>query len=335
MPKQDAVRLPDFRNLGVLLRAALLVQLFALVSAVIAQPGLGGVGVAYMDMAALLQPPLFIALLSAYFASPWLSRQDYRRAAAILVGFCTLVGLAWYLWLRHLYPDAIAGSAPRAALLAALTALAVLAYFDWRHRVLSPALAEARLQALQARIRPHFFYNSLNTVLALLRREPRAAEEALLNLAELFRVHMADNRQLSPLARELELARAYTALERHRLGERLRLVWKVDNAPAQALLPPLVLQPLVENAIHHGVEPSPQGGEVRVDVFTRGDTLNLVVRNPVHAEGERRDGIRMALANIRERLMLHFDADARLTAQRVGGEFIVQIVMPLRLGTAD
>lgn len=331
MPKRSEVTLPDFRNLGILLRAALAAQLLGLTAALISRPDLGGVGPAFLDLAAALEPPLLIVLLLAFFAAPWLRRLDYVLGVAVIVAASALVGLLWQLWLHLRFPDAGQGSVLRAMLLSGLTAGAVLAYFNWRHRVLSPALAEARLQALQSRIRPHFLYNSLNTVLSLLRHSPRQAEEVLANLADLFRVHMADNRQLSPLARELELARAYAEIEQLRLGERLRVAWKVENAPGQALLPPLVLQPLLENAIYHGVEPSLSGGIVRVDVFARDGFLHLVVRNPIHTQAERRSGNRMALSNIRERLALHFDAEARLTTHTVGGEFVVQVVMPLRL----
>lgn len=335
MPNHPAVQLPDFRNLGVLLRAAVAVQLLALAAAVIMSSDLAGVGRTFLGMAAVLEPPLLLVLLLAFFGAPWLLRQPYDLGVAVIVMLSALVTVLWHMVLHLRFPDTEQGSVLRAVLLAAGTALTVLAYFNWRHRVLSPALAEARLQALQSRIRPHFLYNSLNTVLSLVRNSPRQAEEVLVNLADLFRVHMADNRQLSPLSRELELARAYAGLEQIRLGERLKLAWKVDNAPPDALLPPLVLQPLLENAIYHGVEGSQTGGEVRVDVFARDKFLNLVLRNPVHGGGDRRSGNRMALSNIRERLALHFDADARLTTHEVGGEFIVQVVMPLRRGQTD
>lgn len=332
---RTTVSLPDFRNLGVLLRAALAVQVLAMTAAVIDSPALAGVGTTFLDMAAVVQPPLLLILLVAYFTAPWLLRQPYNLGVAVIVVLSALVTLLWHMVLYLRFPDTEQGSVLRAVLLAGGAAFAVLGYFNWRHRVLSPALAEARLQALQARIRPHFLYNSLNTVLSLMRNSPRQAEEVLANLADLFRVHMADNRQLSPLSRELELARAYAGLEQIRLGERLKLTWKVDNAPADALLPPLVLQPLLENAIYHGVEGSPGGGEVRVDVFARDNQLNLVVRNPSQGGEDRRSGNRMALSNIRERLALHFDVDARLTTHEVGGEFIAQVVMPLRRGQAD
>lgn len=340
MPNRSAanrttVSLPDFRNLGVLLRAALAVQILALAAAVIKSSALAGVGTTFLGMAAVLQPPLLLVLLVAFFTAPWLLRQPYGLGVAVIVVLSALVAVLWHMVLHLRFPGTEQGSVLRAVLLAGGTALAVLGYFNWRHRVLSPALAEARLQALQSRIRPHFLYNSLNTVLSLVRNSPRQAEEVLANLADLFRVHMADNRQLSPLSRELELARAYAGLEQIRLGERLKMVWKVDNAPADALLPPLVLQPLLENAIYHGVEGSPTGGEVRVDVFARDEFLNLVLRNPAQGGADRRSGNRMALSNIRERLALHFDADASLTTHEVGGEFIVQVVMPLRRGQAD
>ncbi len=335
MPNRTAVQLPDFRNLGVLLRAALAVQVLALAAAVVDSPDLADVATAFLGMAAVLQPPLLLMLLLAYLGAPWLLRQPYHLGVAVIVMLSALVTMLWHMVLHLRFPDTEQGSVMRAVLLSGGTTLAVVAYFDWRHRVLSPALAEARLQALQSRIRPHFLYNSLNTVLSLVRHSPSQAEEVLANLADLFRVHMADNRQLSPLSREIELARAYAGLEQIRLGERLKLTWKVDNAPADALLPPLVLQPLLENAIYHGVEGSPSGGEVRVDVFARDNQLHLVLRNPTQAGGERRGGNRMALSNIRERLALHFDADARLTTHEVAGEFIVQAVMPLRRGTPD
>ena len=333
--KRTTVSLPDFRNLGVLLRAALAAQLLGLAAAVIVSPGLAGVLPVFLGMAAVLQPPLLLVLLAVFFGAPWLLRQPYHLGVTVIVVLSALVTVLWHMVLHLRFPEVEQGSVLRALLLAGGMAAVVLGYFNWRHRVLSPALAEARLQALQSRIRPHFLYNSLNTVLSLVRDSPRQAEEVLVNLADLFRVHMADNRQLSPLSRELELARAYAGLEQIRLGERLKMAWKVDNAPADALLPPLVLQPLLENAIYHGVEGSPGGGEVRVDVFARDNSLNLVLRNPARGEGERRGGNRMALSNIRERLALHFDADARLTTHEVGGEFIVQVVMPLRRGKAD
>ncbi|MDO9189761.1 MAG: histidine kinase, partial [Sulfurimicrobium sp.] len=131
-----------------------------------------------------------------------------------------------------------------------LLTAALLAYFNLRSRALSPALAEARLQALQARIRPHFLFNSINAVLSLIRSNPKRAESALEDMADLFRVLMADNLNLVSLEREVALSRQYLGLEQLRLGERLQVTWHIEKMPSDALIPPLVLQPLLENAVY-------------------------------------------------------------------------------------
>lgn len=331
MPNRPSIPLPDFRNLGVLLRAAVGVQALALLASLARTDGVRAAFLDFAVHAGLVVPPLLLTLLLLFALSPWLARLSFARGGLFIVLLGMGTAAAWRWGLATQREPAAFGQLLHAALLAASASGAMLLYFNWRHRLLSPALSEARLQALQARIRPHFLFNSLNTVLGLMRGDPRRAETVLENLADLFRVLMADNRELSPLQRELELARSYVQVEEMRLGERLRVAWKVDPAAADAMLPPLVLQPLLENAIYHGVEPHPAGGDVRVDVFILDKRLNIVVRNPVRSAAGHRSGNRMALSNIRERLALHFDAEARLTTHVAGGEFFVQIVLPLKL----
>jgi two-component system sensor histidine kinase AlgZ len=212
--------------------------------------------------------------------------------------------------------------------LVALTTFALLAYFHLRERALSPALSEARLQALQARIRPHFLFNSINAVLSLIRQEPKRAEVALEDMADLFRVLMADNRELTPLVREIELCRQYLGIEQLRLGERLRVDWQIDAFPRDALVPPLVLQPLLENAVYHGIEPRSEPGTISIHVYALRDELHAVLRNPYREASDHHAGNRMALANIRERLALHFDAEARLSVKASDDAYEVRIVMP-------
>ena len=336
--------LPDFRNLGILLRVALGVQVLALAAALAAAEGLAGAVRAYLGYSAYVQPPLLACLLILYLASPGLAGLSSRRYLAVAVSLPAACALVWQGFLFFQFPDlgglSLATSGlPRATLLGGLAGFAMATWLDWRARLRSPALAEARLQALQARIRPHFLFNSLNSVLSLMRSDPGRAESALENLAELYRMLMADNRQLSSLGRELDLAQAYLDLEALRLGERLAVDWRVDSAPRSAQMPALILQPLLENAVCHGIEPLPEGGRIGVDIFVKEGRLTVVVRNPfrlpeaagaVHGGGVRR-GNRMALGNIRERLVLHFDAEARLSAHAVGGEFVVQMALPLRL----
>ncbi len=162
-----------------------------------------------------------------------------------------------------------------------------------------------------------------------MRSEPRRAERALEDLADLFRVLMSENRTLAPIAEEVELARQYLAIETLRLGEeRLRVAWSIEAMPGDALVPPLMLQPLVENAVYHGIEPSPDGGEVTIDVRRDGRQLVMTLANPLPAESRQTVGNRMAIANIRERLQLHFDAEASMRSEVSDGRYRVTIRMP-------
>jgi len=181
---------------------------------------------------------------------------------------------------------------------------------------------------LQARIRPHFLFNSLNAVLSLVRSDPRRAEHALENMADLFRALMSDARQLAPLEDEVALTRAYLELEQLRLGDRLHVVWHISKMPGDALIPPLVIQPLVENAVYHGIEPQPAGGEISLNIYRSADKVHIVVRNPIAADASHHKGNRIALANIRERLLLHFDLDAQLKLEPLGTVYQVNIVIP-------
>jgi two-component system sensor histidine kinase AlgZ len=211
----------------------------------------------------------------------------------------------------------------------ALAAL-LLEYFRLRNRAFSPALAEARLQALQARIRPHFLFNSLNAVLGMIRGDPKRAEGALEDLADLFRSLLADNRKLIPMREEIALCRQYLNLEHLRLGDRLRVLWVVDPGAEDALVPPMLLQPLVENAVYHGIEPGIGAGAIEIRVALEGERLVVALSNPYHPEHQHRQGNRMALANIRERLQLHFDVEARLDTGVDGERYRIGMVMPYR-----
>jgi two-component system sensor histidine kinase AlgZ len=195
-------------------------------------------------------------------------------------------------------------------------------------KAFSPALAEARLQALQSRIRPHFLFNSINAVLALIRRDPKRAERTLEDLADLFRSLVSDARRFVRLSDEIALLERYAEIEQLRLGDRLRITWELDAAPSDALLPPLVLQPLLENAVYHGVEPATETGDVLVRIERRGERVLARIENPVVDAGPERAGNRMAMDNIRERLALFFDAEARMEVRIDAGRYRVEIEMP-------
>jgi two-component system sensor histidine kinase AlgZ len=187
---------------------------------------------------------------------------------------------------------------------------------------------------LQARIRPHFLYNSINAVLGLIRSDPKRAERTLEDLADLFRVLMADNRTLAPISAEIELVRRYLAIEEIRLGERLRVDWRIGEMPPDALVPPMLLQPLVENAVYHGIEPSSEPGEIVIDVARKGPELLMRLTNPMPAASRQTHGNKMALANIRERLQLHYDAEASMQSEVLDGHYCVTIRLPYLTGPA-
>jgi two-component system sensor histidine kinase AlgZ len=207
----------------------------------------------------------------------------------------------------------------------------VLRYFYITHQWMQQnrAEAQARVEALQARIRPHFLFNSMNTIAALTRSDPAVAERTVEDLADLFRQSLADVRQRVTFAEELELSRRYVNIEQLRMGERLRVEWDTANAPADALLPPLTLQPLLENAIYHGIEPSVQGGTIRLHAALRDDTIHVNIDNPVPDQGvESREGNRMALENIRLRFEALFGPQSRLRTRQTDGQFQVELVFP-------
>ncbi len=200
--------------------------------------------------------------------------------------------------------------------------------FAWRRRL--ETLTRSRIEALQARIRPHFLFNCLNTILALIRQRPEAAEVAVEDLSGLFRASLAEVDRLVPLARELELARNYLRLEELRLGERLQLDWQVEPAPDDALLPPMSLQPLLENAVRHGIEPRRAGGLIRVEGRLRGDRVQIDIRNPLADVAWSSDGSGTAQRNVAERLQLAFGNAASFTASDDGETYAVHMAFPYR-----
>ena len=326
--------MPDFRNFGVMLRILLGVNLLAFAGALVQSMGIGDWVQRYVDMAAWVQPLLLFNLSLLTLLGGLLRRLPSwvgqalvvvaaAASAAQLVDFSRFMGLDDGGWQRL----------SRAALMGGLVAGAMLFYFALRAKAFSPALAEARLQALTARIRPHFLFNSLNAVLSLIRAEPRRAETALEELADLFRVLMRDNRDLLPLADEIALCRQYLNLEKLRLGERLNVEWGVVDVPDDLKVPPLLLQPLLENAVYYGIEPSSEPGTIRIRFVRKGDELHIGLANPCPVGGGAPGGNHMALANIRERLALYYDLEARLETNEVTlengrREYRVRIVLP-------
>jgi two-component system sensor histidine kinase AlgZ len=192
------------------------------------------------------------------------------------------------------------------------------------------AEARSRIEALQARIRPHFLFNSLNTIAALTRSDALRAEEAVEDLGDLFRATLRDSHSPLRLKEEFELTRVYQRIEELRLGDRLKVRWAVADLPMRAFVPGLTIQPLLENAIYHGIEPLDRGGTVTVSGRVVAGNVEIVVTNPVAASrsSHSRAGNRIALDNIRQRLALAYDRAATLTIEQPPGEYRVTIRFP-------
>lgn len=270
-PDDTPARLPDFRNVGVISRALLGVNLGMMFHLLLVVPDWPSWRERLLEAALWCEPMLLLTLAVLAGFSPLLARAPYRQGVTFTVLLAMLS--AWLV--RLLYGD--------------LSAV-LSSQLPWRYEL--------------------------------------AAGVSALGLLAYYRLWM---RALSPLAREVELARGYLDIEKVRLGERLQIEWFIDRMPAKAAIPPLILQPLLENAVYHGIEPSLFPGVVQVNLFRVRDEVHIDIRNPLPKAGDdraRRIGNGMALENVRERLLLHFDAAATLTAKTVSGHYQVHIVLP-------
>lgn len=327
--------LPDFSNLGVWLRILLGTQALTVLVAFAGNRQWAELPEELALLAASVEPPLIASLLLLSALQRLLARLSYAVGVTLVLGIVLSSTAFWHaLGIPVEIFAAAPGNLARALIWAGLSAGILLYYFNVRARLQSPALAEARLMALSARIRPHFLFNALNAVLGVIRTDPRRAEAALEELSDLFRVLMRDNRELVRLSDEIALARQYLDLERLRLGDRLQVKWDIESCPPDALMPPLMLQPLLENAVYHGIEPADQPGEISIGFARQGDQLRIEVANPFAADVQPNPGNQMALANIRERLMLFYDLEARLEtkAETASGRYVVRIMIPYRPG---
>src|SRR6201987_5629806 len=317
----DALYLPDFCTSRATLGIVLIVELTALVLTLARQSAtidfwtdlgrtslfLLWIGLAGSALLCAVRPWLphmtvaagstaVLALISAVIAAVSMCAYLFGRTALVVDsgGAGLFPGAPWMFVLRNVAIGLI------------VTGLALRYFYvahEWRRSV--ELRAAARVHALQARIRPHFLFNSMNTIAALTRSNPPRAEQAVQDLADLFRATLADKGTIT-LAAELEAARTYQRMEQLRLGGRVQVGWKVDGLRANALVPGLMIQPLLENAIYHGIEPRAEGGTVTISGEVSAGLVTIVVRNPLDPLPGRREGNRLALAHIRERRSLMY-----------------------------
>jgi two-component system sensor histidine kinase AlgZ len=320
----------DACHVGVVLRAVLFVEAVIAVAAMFGSPSVWQwLGQMSLITGAAL-PATLLWLIVACSLKNALARLHpaVQQLTGVLLGALAGVYGCGVLVLMGL----LQGSAPwwASASSGALLAAVLVAALVWRAKGKTPAATAARLAELQARIRPHFLFNTLNSAIALVRDEPRKAERLLEDLSDLFRYALAEQASSVTLADEIALAKAYLAIEQVRFGDRLQLEWALDASADGARLPPLLLQPLVENAVKHGVEPSASGAHIKISTQRRGSRVVIKVSNTVSPKASAQTpGHGLALNNVRERLSLLHDVQGSFQFGLKDGIFQVRIEVPL------
>jgi two-component system sensor histidine kinase AlgZ len=327
MPPVAAALVFDACQTGVVLRAVLFVEVCVCVAVGFGAQGLTDwmVRVALVTGGAL--PAALAWLLLACMTKRLLASVAplFQYATAVALGAVAgLYGCAMLAWSGLVLSPPWVASACSGVLLSSLLVAALVL----RSKGQMPAHTSARLAELQSRIRPHFLFNTLNSAIALVRAEPARAEALLEDLSDLFRQALKDSGEPVRLAEEISLAQRYLDIEKVRFGDRLRVQWALDPAADDAKLPPLLLQPLVENAVRHGVEPSPLGADVRISTQRRGSMAVIKVTNTV-PNGQGVAGQGLALRNVRERLALLHDVHGQFRSGLKDGVYQVRMEVPL------
>ena len=344
-PATDAVFLPDLCGANALFVVVITSELVALVI-VIAGSGFAAAFIDELALVSIYTQWLGLSSAAALCLSrtPLAGRGERTVAGVsyvlILIVAYIVAELAWWvvnpvvgagaiIKLSHI--DLVLRTLAVSAIVAALVLRYFYVQFHARQRMASESTA--RLEALQARIRPHFFFNCMNTIASLTRTAPASAERAVEDLADLFRASLADASALVAVATEIAFVERYLNIERLRLGARLQVEWHIEALPPQASLPRLSLQPIVENAIYHGIEPARAGGTITITARMVGDLLEVTVSNPLATDANNRhEGHHLALSNVGQRLRAHFGDRAELVAGPIDSDYRVCLRVPLAAG---
>lgn len=337
---ENQAYLPDFCAASSVFIIVLVAELIAILLTLAGQPGPG------MFMIELAKTSLFVlwlALLCAMVMCLFRNQLESRgKTQAFVVSFIVLLlvslvlaevayQIARIFGHAAIIDDTHTGFMTRTVGISSIVIALAMRYLyvssEWRRSIMLEA--HARIRALQAMIRPHFLFNSMNTIASLTRSDPRRAEEAVEDLSDLFRANLKGSGDRTTLKSELEIAAIYQRIEKLRLGDRLNVRWDVEKLPMRALIPSLVIQPLLENAIYHGIELLPDGGDVTVTGKRDGDSLLVSISNPV-AEGESRSkgGNKMAMTNIQQRFALAYDSRATVEVVATKNSFTVNLRFP-------
>jgi two-component system sensor histidine kinase AlgZ len=347
------LELPDFCSARAVLAIVLIVEVVAIMVALVRDALLHNF---WIDLAGCSLFLLWVGLTCSAVlcrTRSWLQRMPVPRAATIALALLTLtVGIVSELVFQvgRLWSGGAAGAIAlfptdhvdfllRNVAVGFLVSALALRYFhisaEGKRNIEMAALA--RIRALQARIRPHFLFNSMNTIAELTRSNPELAEQAVEDLADLFRASLGESHTQISLRDELEIARTHQRIEQLRLGSRLQVQWDVDSLPMRAQVPALIVQPLLENAVYHGIEMLPAGGLITITGSLHDERIEIEVRNPIPLQHNYRDreGNRMALENISQRLSLAWPGRARVETRQDNGEFSARLIFPFAEAVAQ
>jgi two-component system sensor histidine kinase AlgZ len=336
---QNQAYLPDFCAAGTVLVILLVAELVAIVLTLASYVP----GTFLTELSKMSMYVLWLAFLSTVVLCqirPWVERQGNTQAFVIcfllLLLICLLLAeITWQLTGYFAQAVIIDGThigfiSQTFAISAIVIALAMRYLYvasEWRRSIVLEA--QARISALQALIRPHFLFNSMNTIASLTRSNPRQAEEAVEDLADLMRANLSAPKDRTTLKEELETAAIYQRIEKLRLGDRLRVHWDLDEVPMRALIPSLTIQPLLENAIYHGIELLPEGGEVKIFGKLDGNDIDFMISNPVARDSSGKPGgNKMAMSNIRQRFELAYGHHAKVDVDVSETQYSVRLVFP-------
>lgn len=334
--------LPNFCDVRVLFLLVLLTEVLAIIFAMAAAPNYEKFW-DYLALSSLLM--LWIALINAGILCPlrtWLHKQKDNHC--LVISFCLMMSISLGVSLLaskagsllYLELDYSLNSLflPRVMVISAVIYFLLLRYFyiqqQWRLNLAAQSRAE--IQALQARIRPHFLFNSMNTIASLIAISPETAETAIEDLSDLFRASLSEN-NMHALKDEIQLTKSYLAIESLRLGDRLQIEWQIDDNLLNTVIPSLSLQPLAENAIYHGIEPIEKGGKIHISALQIDNKLMLSVSNPLVGEKQSsrfsRKGNQMAQDNIRQRMKLVYGNKGVFSINDTKEKYTVSLSIPL------
>lgn len=350
MPADSEIRetqayLPDFCAASTLFFVVLLVELIAIVLTLAANDSPDQFLLELSNMSLfVLWPALLGSAIMCRFRSALESagkKQAFVLSFILLEALCLALAEASYQVTHAFGLSMVIGESHASFILRtfaiSLIIIALLMRYlyvasEWRRSIVLEA--QARISALQALIRPHFLFNSMNTIASLTRTDPRQAEEAVEDLSDLLRANLSDSGDRTTLKAEFEVAAIYQRIEKLRLGERLNVRWDVAALPMRALIPSLTIQPLLENAIYHGIELLPDGGQVTVTGSCDDKNINISISNPV-APGKQRakGGNKMAMTNIRQRFELAYGKRGKVEVEDGETMFAVKLAFPLDEGS--